>query len=67
MSNEEANELFNDLIGQSIGISLLTKTLKYERFAPAYLFTGPKGVGRSLAACRFIEGIITPYSECSLV
>ena len=59
MSKEETNELFKDLIGQNIAISLLSAILKYKKFAPAYLFAGPDGVGRSIAARRFLEGMIT--------
>ena len=51
-------ELFADLQGQSQAIALLTAALEQQRLAPAYLFCGPDGVGRRLAALRFLEGVI---------
>ena len=50
--------LFEDLIGQPLAVDLLTAALKRERLAPAYLFAGPDGVGRRLAAVRFLEGVL---------
>jgi DNA polymerase III subunit delta' len=46
---------FAPLIGQQPVIELLTQAVKQNRLAPAYLFVGPDGVGRSLAARCFIE------------
>ncbi len=51
--------LFADLIGQPLAVALLEAALAKDRLAPAYLFTGPDGVGRSLAAIRFLEGMLT--------
>ena len=51
-------ELFTGLLGQEQAIALLTAALVQQRLAPAYLFSGPDGVGRSLAALRFLEGVI---------
>jgi len=51
-------ELFADLQGQSQAVALLTAALEQQRLAPAYLFCGPDGVGRRLAALRFLEGVI---------
>lgn len=60
MSQENlSNELFSDLIGQTSAVSLLTAALRKHRIAPAYLFSGPHGVGRKIAALRFLEGVIT--------
>ena len=50
--------LFGDLIGQSRAVDLLSAALAQERVAPAYLFAGPEGVGRQLAALRFLEGLL---------
>ena len=50
--------LFEDLIGQPLAVDLLTAALKRQRLAPAYLFAGPDGVGRRLAAVRFLEGVL---------
>ena len=51
-------DLFGDLIGQPQAVALLTASMQRQRLAPAYLFSGPDGVGRRLAALRFLEGIL---------
>lgn len=48
-------EAFNTLIGQEQAIALLQGAIASGRIAPAYLFAGSPGVGRSLAARAFIE------------
>jgi len=58
MHKEKYEELFNDVIGQNMAISLLDLSLKKKHIAPAYIFKGPNGVGRSLTARRFLEGLI---------
>ncbi|MFM7314008.1 MAG: DNA polymerase III subunit delta', partial [Cyanobium sp.] len=51
---EEA--LFAELLGQPRAVALLEAALAKGRIAPAYLFAGAEGVGRCLAALRFLEG-----------
>ena len=46
---------FTPLVGQHRAVELLTQAIAQNRVAPAYLFTGPTGVGRSLAARCFVE------------
>lgn len=50
--------LFEDLVGQERAVALLESSLQHQRLAPAYLLCGPEGVGRRLAALRFLEGVI---------
>jgi DNA polymerase-3 subunit delta' len=50
--------LFAGLVGQQQATALLLAALERQRLAPAYLFCGPDGVGRSIAARRFLEGVI---------
>lgn len=50
---------FSPLIGQSQAVELLTQAVAQNRVAPAYLFAGADGVGRSLAARCFIKLIFT--------
>jgi DNA polymerase-3 subunit delta' len=50
--------LFDHLVGQGRAVALLTASLDQGRLAPAYLFAGPDGVGRRLAALRFLEGVL---------
>nr|WP_290222702.1 DNA polymerase III subunit delta' [Trichocoleus desertorum] len=47
--------VFAPLIGQSQAVELLHQAVLQQRIAPAYLFAGPSGVGRSLAARCFLE------------
>ena len=51
--------LFADLLGQPLAVRLLRAALHRQRLAPAYLFAGPDGVGRRLAARRFLEGVLS--------
>jgi len=51
-------ELFADLLGQPRAVALLEAALERRRIAPAYLFAGADGVGRRLAALRFLEGVL---------
>ena len=46
---------FSTLVGQEQAIALLRGAIATHRIAPAYLFAGPSGVGRSLAAIEFIN------------
>jgi DNA polymerase III subunit delta' len=49
----------SDLLGQPQAVELLTRSVLKQRLAPAYLFYGADGVGKSLAARCFIELIFT--------
>jgi DNA polymerase III subunit delta' len=51
--------LFSKLVGQSGAIKLLTQAVKHQRLAPAYLFHGSEGIGKSLAARSWVEMIFT--------
>jgi DNA polymerase-3 subunit delta' len=51
---------FPNLIGQPQAIELLTSAITQNRIAPAYLFAGPHGVGRSLAARHFATLLLAP-------
>ena len=52
-----SEELFAGVVGQPQAVQLLSAALQLQRLAPAYLFSGPEGVGRSLVARRFLEGL----------
>lgn len=49
---------FQSLVGQPQAVELLQAALARERIAPAYLFAGPEGVGKSLAARVFAEALL---------
>jgi DNA polymerase-3 subunit delta' len=57
-------ELFAGLLGQEAAVRLLEAALVRRRLAPAYLFVGADGVGRRLAALRFLEGVLCPAGRC---
>ena len=45
--------LFAGIEGQQQALELLTAALNQQRLAPAYLFAGPDGVGRSLTCLLY--------------
>jgi len=51
------SNFFVSLLGQNQAVELLTQAIVKNRIAPAYLFAGPDGVGRSLAARCFVAQI----------
>ncbi|MBU7583009.1 MAG: DNA polymerase III subunit delta' [Nostoc sp. TH1S01] len=61
------NNSFAQLVGQQQAIELLTEAVKQNRVAPAYLFVGTDGVGRSLAARCFVELLFSSAVETHLV
>ena len=58
--------LFAGIEGQQQALELLTAALNQQRLAPAYLFAGPDGVGRSLTARRFLEGLCAGGAQADL-
>ena len=61
---------FSGIIGQGLAIDLLRKAIEEKRLAHAYLFLGPEGVGKSLAARTFAKALncetapAEPCGEC---
>ena len=51
-------EDFNNIYGQDLAISILKSAIVKEHIAPAYLFSGPEGVGRKKTAKVFIKSIL---------
>lgn len=56
---------FAQLVGQTQAVELLTQAVIQNRVAPAYLFTGADGVGRSLAARCFVEYLFCAHIAAS--
>jgi DNA polymerase III subunit delta' len=54
---------FPTLIGQSQAVELLHSAIAQNRVAPAYLFAGAPGVGRSLAARYFAGLLLAPIIQ----
>ncbi|MFM1843164.1 MAG: hypothetical protein RLZZ490_1906 [Cyanobacteriota bacterium] len=49
---------FQSLLGQNQAVALLQQAITQNRIAPAYLFVGPEGVGKRLAAKAFAEELL---------
>ena len=49
---------FKNIYGQDLAIEILRSSLSKEHLSPAYLFTGPVGVGRKKTAKIFISAIL---------
>ena len=59
-----------NLIGQDRAIKLLTRAVALNRIAPAYLFYGSSGIGRSMAAKGFAQMLLCqglPSDKHSLI
>ncbi len=46
---------FARLVGQEQAVALLQRVVQLQRVAPGYLFVGPAGTGKSLAAAGFAQ------------
>tara|TARA_Y100001968_G_scaffold237995_1_gene221306 strand:- start:246 stop:1205 length:960 start_codon:yes stop_codon:yes gene_type:complete len=49
---------FKNIFGQDLAIQILKSAISKEHFAPAYLFSGPEGVGRKKTAKLFIQAML---------
>ena len=49
---------FDAVVGQEQAIALLKAAIKRDRIAPAYLFAGASGVGRSKTASAFAQVLL---------
>jgi DNA polymerase III subunit delta' len=56
-------EMGNKIVGQSQALGLLRRAVECDRVAPAYLFAGVPGIGRSLAAADFAARLLSTHSS----
>ena len=49
---------FHTIYGQDLAIEILESAISKEHISPAYLFSGPEGVGRKKTAKAFIKAIL---------
>lgn len=54
---------FEDISGQDVIVKTLKNAIKQDNTSHAYLFTGPRGTGKTSAAKIFAKAINCPYSE----
>lgn len=57
---------FSALVGQTQAIALLNRAVALQRIAPGYLFVGPDGTGKSLAAAGFAQLLLASKSKGDL-
>ncbi|MCL2923216.1 MAG: DNA polymerase III subunit gamma/tau [Trichodesmium sp. MAG_R04] len=50
-------QTFTDLVGQDVIAQTLTNAIHTQRIAPAYLFTGPRGTGKTSSARVFAKSL----------
>jgi len=53
---------FSTIVGQNLAVSLLSRAIAKQHIAPAYLFAGSEGVGKSLATKCFLSGAFDIHS-----
>ncbi len=54
---------FKNIYGQDLAIEILKSAISKEHFSPAYLFSGPEGVGRKKTAKIFVKAILDKNLE----
>ena len=54
---------FDTIYGQDLAIEILNSAIFKNHIAPAYLFSGPEGVGRKKTAKLFIEKILNKSGD----
>jgi DNA polymerase III subunit delta' len=70
LTSQKLTQFSSALFGQSQAVELLTRSISKQRLAPAYLFYGADGIGKSLAARCFIESIFgdrVPATDLALI
>ena len=58
---------FNNIYGQDLAIQILKSAISKQQIAPAYLFSGPEGVGRKKTAKIFINRILNKNFDNEII
>ena len=59
----------NELVGQTHIIQTITNAIEYDRLAHAYIFSGPRGTGKTSTArilAKMINKTVDDISECPI-
>ncbi len=56
-------DYFSNIVGQDLAIQILKSAVSKNHLAPAYLFSGPEGIGRKKTAKAFTETLINSKSS----
>lgn len=59
-------DVFTDIVGQEKAVSFLRNALKNGNVSHAYLFTGPDGVGKRMAAGLFAVSLLCGEGGCGV-
>ena len=54
---------FKHIYGQDLAIEILKSAISKGHISPAYLFSGPAGVGRKKTAKIFIKAILDKHQD----
>ncbi|MGO2083341.1 DNA polymerase III subunit gamma/tau [Vagococcus sp.] len=60
---EWRSQTFDDLVGQKMMTQTLKNAIMHQKISHAYLFTGPRGTGKTSAAKIFAKAVNCPHSE----
>jgi DNA polymerase III subunit delta' len=58
--------MFKDIVGQAKALGLIESALKNDSASHAYLFTGPRGVGKTMAAVRVAMALNCDQGGCGI-
>ncbi len=54
---------FDSIIAQPVAVRVLTRAVQSGRIANSYLFEGPSGVGKSMAALALAQAVLCPKAK----
>ena len=61
------SQTFDDVVGQEHVIQTLSNAITHQRLSHAYIFSGPRGTGKTSIACIFAKAVNTYKKENQLL